>query len=364
MQIKEVTNYLATIIPTGFQESYDNAGLQVGNPNDEVRGVLISLDLTEAVADEAIDTGCNLIVTHHPFIFGGLKKIDASTASGRLVYKLISHGISVFSAHTNLDKLNNGVSALLAKHLGLTGLHVLAPEPDSLKQLVVYCPAPQSQALKNALYNAGAGNIGNYRHCSYSVDGAGTFEPLPGADPFLGTVGKPEKTAEERIEVIYPKALENNVLSAMRTAHPYEEPAFAILPLDNPNNDLGLGTIGRLPQPTDVRSFLSEVKQILHLPVIRHSALCRDTVEKVAVCGGSGAEFIGTAMAQGADIYLTADLKYHDFQKAAGQIVLGDIGHYESEQFAREFFYNKISEKFRIFAVRLATAESNFVGYM
>ena len=364
MKILEVIQYLNQIIPTGFQESYDNCGLQVGDTSAEITGVLISIDLTESVVDEAVENGCNLIVTHHPFLFKGVKRIDADSPAGKIIYKLVRNGIAVYSAHTSLDKLKTGVSALLAKRLGLIDTRILVPEQNSLKQLVVYCPKSHSQTLKDALYAAGAGNIGDYRHCSYSVDGTGTFEPLQGANPFVGEVGHDTATSEERIEMIYPRVFESKIVSALRANHPYEEPAFALIPLGNENADTGLGIIGTLPQETDVMDFLQKVKQTVGIPVVRHSGLCRKTVRTVALCGGAGAEFIGTAMAQHADIYLTADIKYHDFQAAAGHIVLADIGHYESEQFAKDFFYDKLSEKFRIFAIRIAKTETNFVGYM
>lgn len=364
MKILEIVKYLNQIIPPSYQENYDNCGLQIGDTSAEITGVLIAIDLTDAVVDEAIATRSNLIVTHHPFLFTGVKRIDADNPTGSIIYKLIGNGIAVYSAHTSLDKLKNGVSGMLAQRLGITSTKVLMPENGTLKQLVVYCPKAQSQDLKTALYNAGAGNIGNYRHCSYSVDGTGTFEPLQGASPFIGKVGNYTATAEERIEMVYPKKNENKIMSALLSSHPYEEPAFALLPMSNPNAELGLGIIGTLPQETDTRAFLEKVKKTTGIPVVRHSALCRGTVRTVALCGGAGAEFIGAAVAQNADIYLTADLKYHDFQKANGQIVVADIGHYESEQFAKDFFHEKISEKFRIFAVRTAEAETNYVGYM
>ena len=364
MKILDVVKYLDQLIPAGYQESYDNCGLQVGDTSAEVTGVLISLDLTEAVVDEAVETRSNLIVTHHPFIFTGLKRIDADSPAGRVIYKLIRNGIAVYSAHTSLDKLSDGVSAQLAKRLGLNNLRILAPDSDSLKQLVVYCPKEQSQQLKDALYAAGAGNIGNYRHCSYSVEGTGTFEPLQGANPFIGKVGNDTATAEERIEMVYPKAFEGRIVASLLANHPYETPAYSLIPLSNANPDVGLGMIGEFQEGIDIETFIKKVKQTVGIPVVRHSELCRKTVRTVALCGGAGAEFIGTAMAQNADIYLTGDLKYHDFQKAAGRIVVADIGHYESEQFAKEFFYDKLSEKFRIFAIRIAKTETNFVGYM
>ncbi len=364
MKILEVIQYLNQLIPPGYQESYDNCGLQVGDTTDDVTGVLIALDLTEAVVDEAVATHSNLIVTHHPFIFTGIKRIDADSPSGKIIYKLVRNGIAVYSAHTSLDKMKTGVSALLAERLGLANQRILAPEPNSLKQLVVYCPNEQSQQLKDALYTAGAGNIGNYRHCSYSVDGTGNFEPLQGANPFIGTVGQDTATAEERIEMIYPQVFESKIVSALRANHPYEEPAFALIPLGNGNSEIGLGIIGTLPQETDIKELLQKVKETVGIPIVRHSELCRKTVRTVALCGGAGAEFIGAAVAQKADIYITADLKYHDFQRAAGRIVVADIGHYESEQFAKDYFYDKISKKFRIFAVRIAETETNYVGYM
>ena len=244
MKIQEVVTYLDNLIPLGFQESYDNAGLQVGNPDSEVRGVLISIDLTPAVIEEAKEKGCNLIVTHHPFIFSGIKKINNATPTGKMVYELIRSDIAVYSSHTNLDKMNTGVSAILADHLGLSDLRVLVPEENSLKQLVVYCPKAESSSLRDALYAAGAGNIGNYRHCSYSVLGNGTFEPLMGANPFVGSVGNETVTEEERVEMIYPKALEKAVIKSLKANHPYEEPAYSLLPLTNVNAYMGFGMIG------------------------------------------------------------------------------------------------------------------------
>ena len=364
MKIQEVVTYLDNLIPLGFQESYDNAGLQVGNPDSEVRGVLISIDLTPAVIEEAKEKGCNLIVTHHPFIFSGIKKINNATPTGKMVYELIRSDIAVYSSHTNLDKMNTGVSAILADHLGLSDLRVLVPEENSLKQLVVYCPKAESSSLRDALYAAGAGNIGNYRHCSYSVLGNGTFEPLMGANPFVGSVGNETVTEEERVEMIYPKALEKAVIKSLKANHPYEEPAYSLLPLTNVNAYMGFGMIGQLSESQDVVPFLKKVKNILELPLVRHSALCFDKVKTVAVCGGAGASFIDVAVTQKADIYLTGDLKYHDFQKASGRIVIADIGHYESERFAKEYFYEKISKKFSTFAVQVSSENTNYVSYM
>ncbi len=364
MKIQEVVNYLNSLIPIGIQESYDNSGIQIGDAEAELKGVLISLDLTPKVVAEAMEKACNLIVTHHPFIFSGIKKITAGSPTGDLIYSLIRNGLAVYSAHTNLDKLNTGVSALLASHLGLQNAHVLVPEADSLKQLVVYCPKAEVAKLKEALYDAGAGRMGNYRHCSYTVSGCGTFEPLPGAEPFLGEVGHETATEEERVEMIYPKVFEKKIVETLKANHPYEEPAFALLPMTNANADLGLGIIGQLPDCLTAEAFLKSVKETLGLPMLRHSALCHKNVKTVAVCGGSGASFIEVALSQKADVFLTGDLKYHDFQKADGRIIVADIGHYESEQFAKEFFYDKISKKFSTFAVQVSDENTNFVSYM
>ena len=365
MKISEITSFIESVAPLAMQESYDNAGLIAGNRDAEATGALICLDVTEEVVDEAISLGYNLIVAHHPFVFGGLKKFSGDSPVERTLVKAIKNDIAVYAAHTNLDNmLANGVNSKIASKLGLTDTRILAPMSGNLRKIVVFAPASHAEAVRNAMLDAGAGHIGNYSHCSYNLQGQGTFKASNGCKPFVGEIGKTHFEDETRIETIAPAHTVGKVVSAMLAAHPYEEPAFDIYPLDNSFGQAGSGIIGTLPEPEDAAAFLQKVKKIFGCGVIRHTRLPESPIQTVAVCGGAGSFLIGDAMRAGADILLTADIKYHQFFDARYPFVLADIGHYESEQFTKELFYELLTGKFSNFAVRLTKVNTNPIKYV
>ena len=363
MKIKELTQYLETIAPLSYQESYDNSGLIVGDPNDEIKKALVSLDCTEAVVDEAIAKGCDIIISHHPIVFKGLKKFNNKNYVERTVIKAIKHNIALYAIHTNLDNVLGGVSSKIADKLMLEQQAILSPKSGLLKKLVVYVPRAHVEEVRQALFEAGAGSVGNYDECSYNTAGYGTFRPLQGANPVIGSIGTQERVEETKIEVIYPSNLERQIVVAMLASHPYEEVAYNIVTLDNVFQQVGSGVIGNLSEPLAGKEFLAYLKDKLKLQVIRHTALLDKPISRVAVCGGSGGFLLNDAKRSGADIFITADYKYHEFFDAEGQLVIADIGHFESEQFTQELLLDIIQKKFVNFAVLLTETDTNPIKY-
>ncbi len=364
MKIKEVISYLETIAPPIYQESYDNAGLIIGHPDTELKGVLFCLDSTEAVVDEAIQKGCNLIIAHHPIVFSGLKRFNWQNYIERTVMKAIKYDVCIYAAHTNLDNVRHGVNAKISEMLGLVNTQILAPKKQLLQKLYTFVPTAHSDLVRNALFSAGAGQVGNYDEASFNIVGAGTFRPGADATPFVGAAGKRHYDAEVKIEVVFPKHLQSKVVSMLLKNHPYEEPAYDIITIENANPEIGSGMVGELEEPMKEKVFLKFVKETMNTPVIRHTALLNRKIKKVAVCGGSGSQFLGKAMASGADIFITADYKYHQFFDANGKIVIADIGHFESEQFTIDLFYEFISKKFSNFALHKTEVNTNPVKYI
>ena len=362
IKISEITDHLETIAPVFLQESYDNAGLLIGDRTMDCTGIIICLDATEAVIDEAITQHCNLVVAHHPIVFRGLKKITGKNYVERTVLKAIKNDIAVYAIHTNLDNIKKGVSGAIAGKIGLKNVEVLQSREQLLKKLITFAPVTNAEAVRKAMFDAGGGELGKYSECSFNTEGTGTFKPLEGADPFVGTIGKRHEEKEVKIEVIFPAYLEQKLVQAMKEAHPYEEVAYDIISLGNYLSDVGSGIIGELETPADESSFLGQLKSAFNLAVIKHTHLTGKKVKKVAVCGGAGGFLIPVAMAAGADIYLTSDIKYHEFFDAEGML-LADIGHYESEQFTIELLYAILSEKFPNFAVRKTGVNTNPVHY-
>lgn len=363
MKIKEITSYLESIAPLSYQESYDNSGLIVGNPDDEVSKALISLDCTEQVVDEAIEKGCDIIISHHPIVFKGLKKFNNSNYVSRTVIKAIKNNIALYAIHTNLDNVLGGVSSKIAEKLELEQQAILSPKSGLLKKLVVYVPRAQVEEVRQALFDAGAGSIGDYDQCSYNSAGYGTFRPLPGANPSIGQVGTHERVEETKIEVIYPQHIERQVIVSMLAAHPYEEVAYHTITLDNKLQYVGSGIIGNLRQAMDAQEFLAYLKQKLQLHVIRHTKLSPNKISRIALCGGAGGFLLPEAKRSGADIFITADYKYHEFFDAEDDIIIADIGHYESEQFTQELLIDIIRKKFVNFAVLLTEIDTNPIKY-
>lgn len=363
MKLREVTSYLESLAPTSWQESYDNSGLLVGNPDDEVKGVLISLDCTEAVLDEAIQLGYNLIISHHPIVFKGLKRFNGNNYVERVVMKAIKNDIALYAIHTNLDNFHLGVNAKIAQKLGLQQTKVLAPKRGLLKQLKVYVPEEHAEGLRSGLFEAGAGAIGKYKECSFNTNGIGTFTPEDGADPFSGEVGKKHQAKELSVEVIYANHLESRILKAMFTHHPYEEVAYVIHSLENEFQEVGSGMIGELEHAMDEMDFLAFVKENLQTKVIRHTPLLHKPIKRVALCGGAGSFLLKQAMHLAADVFITGDFKYHEFFDAEERILINDIGHFESEQFTQELLIEIIQNKFPNFAVRLTEVNTNPINY-
>lgn len=359
MRIKDVTDVLERWAPPVLQEEYDNSGLQVGDPQAEVASALIALDCTEAVVEEAARGGHGLVIAHHPVIFRGLRSLTGRTGVERTLLAAVRHNVAIYAIHTNLDNVISGVNAEIAARLGLEGLEVLDPKPGQLRKLAVFVPHAHAEAVRNALFGAGAGQVGGYDECSFSTEGQGTFRGGEGTDPFVGRPGARHTEPETRVEVIYHAPLEAGILAALRAAHPYEEVAFDLVPLANPYRQVGAGAIGRLAVPLDEEAFLARVKAVFGAPVVRHTALRGRPVERVAVCGGSGAFLIGRARAAGADAYVTADVKYHQFFEAEGRLLLADIGHFESEQYTMHLIQRRLGQEMPTFATRLTDTVTN-----
>lgn len=363
MKLAEITGHLERLAPLNYQEDYDNSGLIVGQKSDEVTSALVALDCTEEVVDEAIRKGCNLIITHHPIVFKGLKKFNGTTYVERVVMKAIKNNIALYAIHTNLDHVSNGVSAKIASMLGLEATHILAPKAGLLKKLVCYCPQSHVEPLKAALFNAGAGEIGKYSECSFSSSGTGTFKAGVGADPFVGDMGVRHEESEYRIEVIYKVQDERSVVSAMKANHPYEEVAYDLLKLDNFFQEVGAGMVGTLPQPMSADDFLAHLKTAMQVEVIRYTRPPAKLISKVAVCGGSGSFLLKNAQSVGADAYVTADFKYHEFFDAENKLMICDIGHYESEQFTSSLLLDFLKQAVPDLNASVSETNTNPVHY-
>jgi dinuclear metal center YbgI/SA1388 family protein len=364
MNLREITSFLEMLAPLAFQEDYDNSGLIVGHPDKELTGALISLDCTESVVDEAIQLGLNLIISHHPIVFKGLKKFNGKTYVERVVMKAIKHDIAIYAIHTNLDHISTGVNKKICDKLGVKNPDILKPREDSLRKLVTFCPDSFAEELRDAMFKAGAGQIGNYSECSYNVSGLGTFKAGEGTKPFVGEPGKQHHESEIRIETIYSVNLEQKILSALFEKHPYEEVAYDLYSINNNHPKVGTGMIGDLERDFDELEFLNFVKEKFCAKVIRHTALRSKKIRKVAVCGGSGSFLLPNAISAGADIFISGDFKYHEFFDTEGKLIIADIGHFESEQFTQELLLDLIKEKFSNFALRLTTQNTNPINYL
>jgi dinuclear metal center YbgI/SA1388 family protein len=363
MRLKEITDYLEEYAPLSYQESYDNAGLICGNKDMQITGALICLDSTEAVLDEAIDKGCNLVIAHHPIVFSGLKKFNGNNYVERVIIKAIKNNIAIYAAHTNLDNVSDGVNHMICNKLGLKNTRVLVPQKGHLKRLITFCPENKAEELRKALFSAGAGKIGDYDECSFNTIGTGTFRAGENADPYVGEIGKQHQEKEIKIETIFPSRLESVIIQAMKKAHPYEEVAYDLINLDNQNQFIGGGMIGEVGG-LDEMEFLSFIKEKLRAKCVRYTSLRGKKISKVAVCGGSGSFMLKDAIRAGADVFITADFKYHQFFDADNQIVIVDVGHYESEQFTSELFYDILKKKFSTFALHLSKINTNPINYL
>lgn len=360
----DVAGIMETFAPLALQEGYDNCGLQVGSPLDVVTGILVCLDVTDEVIDEAIALDCNMIVSHHPLIFGGLKRLNGHTAVERMVIKAIRHGIALYAAHTNADAVGNGVSGRMAMKLGLEKCRVLSPLSGRLMKLITFVPVDHLSQVRDAIFEAGAGHIGHYDSCSFLVHGHGTFRGDAQSQPYVGNPGALHTESEVRIETVMPDYLSSRVVDALLMAHPYEEVAYDLYSLANQWGERGFGIIGQLPTSEEPLAFLNRVKAVFGCQSVRYSPLTTGEVTRVALCGGSGSELIKAAMAAKADVFITGDIKYHQFFEADGRMVIADIGHFESEQFTKELFFELLTEKLPNFAIHLSNINSNPINYL
>ena len=364
MIVQDVINHLEELAPLAYAEDFDNVGLLVGNKDSKVSGILVTLDTIEAVVDEAIENNCNLIVSFHPIIFQGLKKLTGKTYVERVVMKAIKNDIAIFAIHTALDNALQGVNDMICEQLELTNKRILIPQSETIKKLTTFVPKNESKKLREALFNVGAGEIGNYSHCSFNVNGIGTFNGNQNSNPVIGEKGITHEEEEVNITVTYAKHLETKILKTLFETHSYEEVAYEITTLENKNQHIGMGMIGELKEPMDENSFLNFLKTKMNTKAIRHSGLLDKPIKKVAVLGGSGSFAINAAKASDADIYITSDLKYHDFFTAENQMILADIGHYESEQFTKNLLVAYLTKKIINFAVVLSKINTNPVKYL
>lgn len=348
--------------PLHLQEGYDNAGVQVGDVNAEAKAAILCIDVTEAVIDEAIAVGANLVISHHPLIFRGLKKLTGKGDVERMVMKAVKHDIVIYSAHTNIDSARYGVSARMAQRLGLENVRVLAPQVGKQVKIVTFVPEGYADAVAQAMHAKGAGNIGDYDCCDYRIKGEGSFRAKEDAHPFVGNVGEVHHEPEVRVEVIANVANKDAIVRAMIAAHPYEEPAYDVLPLLNASPYDGIGVVGDI-QPMPAMQFLALLKRRFDVDAVKYCGNTDKEISRVALCGGSGAEFIGDAISSGADVYVTGDVKYHDFTGNSGRIMIADIGHYESEQFTKDIFYEIIRKKMPNFATYYAKSEIKQVKF-
>ena len=364
MKVKDIAAILETVAPLTYQESYDNCGLQVGNPNAAVTKALITLDVTEEVMEEATTNDCNLVIAHHPVIFSGLKKIIGRNYIERIVEKAIKKNIAIYAMHTNLDNMLNGVNAMIASKLGLEKTSILAPKQSTLSKLNTYVPKDSVDKVRAALFAAGAGNVGKYEECSFNIEGKGSFKPNAAANPTIGKAGGLTEWVEEvKLEVLVQQHLEAKVLQALFASHTYEEVAYELIPLCNTNQEIGAGIVGSLKIEMTENDFLSFLKNKINITCIRHTKFLNKPVKKVAICGGSGSFLLKEAMEASIDIFITADYKYHQFFDAEAKIIIADIGHYESEQYTRELIQHILTEKIPTFATLLSKTDTNPVKY-
>ena len=363
MFVSDIIKIIEDWAPIEYSEDFDNVGLLTGDPNSNCTGVLITLDTIELIVDEAIKKKCNLIVSFHPIIFSSLKKISKSDYVQKTIYKAIQNNISIYAIHTSLDNHKYGVNYKIAEKLNLINTQILLPKNDTLRKLIVNVPESNENDLLKALHNAGAGILGNYENCSFSIEGKGTFKGNELSKPNIGDPQKKTSIVEKQIQLVFQKHLESKILKTLFKNHPYESVAYDILNLSNLNPDIGMGIFGSLKKSINENDFIELLKKTFKTPLIRHSKLLGKPIKKVALLGGSGSFAINAAIKKQADIFLTSDLKYHNFFMAENKIVLMDIGHYESEQYTKNLIFDFLKEKLSSFAVVLSSINTNPVNY-
>jgi dinuclear metal center YbgI/SA1388 family protein len=364
MKIIDLISAIEVFAAPELQEDYDNAGLITGNGDRECSGVLCSLDVTLEVIKEAQASNCNLIISHHPIIFKGLKRINGKSYVENIIIEAIKNDIALYAAHTNLDNVLLGVNGMIAQKLGLKDIEVLQPKKRLLRRLITFAPVDKAEEVRKAVFNAGAGHIGQYSECSFNSEGTGTFKAEEGADPYVGEIGKQHQEKEIKIEIVYPFYLETQVVKALVKHHPYEEVAYDIFTMENSHLGMGSGVVGYLEAPMEEKGFLNLLKERFAANGIRYTSLLGKPIQKVAVCGGAGSFLLKKAISSQADIYITGDVKYHEFFDAEGKIVLADIGHYESEQYTVELLCDLLLKKFPTFAVLKSSVNTNPVNYL
>lgn len=364
MVVSEVIKIIEDFAPPALAESFDNVGLMVGDKSMRVRGILLTLDVFEESVDEAVERGLNLIITHHPLIFSPLKSLTGKNYIERVIIRAIKQGVAIYSAHTNIDSVSGGVSFKLGEKLGLGNMRVLCPVKNNLLKLVIYSPVNYSNSIRKALADTDSGSIGAYDSCSFSSMGEGRFRALSGAKPFVGEINNLHTEREERIETIIQRHKLASTLAVLRRVHPYEEMAYDVLPLENIDPSVGLGVVGEFEEEMSLHDFLGGVKRILDIPAIKYSKPVKNMIKRVALCGGAGASFISDAIGSGADIYITGDLKYHDYFIPEGRITIADVGHFESEQFTLDIFYDVLIKKITNFTVCKTALNCNPINYL
>jgi len=364
MKIKKIITVLEEMAPLAYAEDFDNVGLLLGNQEDEATGVLVCHDALESVIDEAITKNCNLVVCFHPILFSGIKKITGKNYVERSVLKAIKNDIAIYAIHTALDNHKNGVNKIFCDALGLINTKILIPKPNFIQKLVTYTIPENVEKVRKALFDVGAGKIGNYEDCSFTSQGVGTYMGNENSNPEIGERFEFVEAQEIKIEVIFEKHLQSKILNALFKNHIYEEVAYQIYDLQNTHQNIGLGMVGELEKPISEVEFLETVKTKMQCGGIRHSSLLGKSIKKVAVLGGSGSFAIKNAIQAGADVFLTSDLKYHNFYEAENQMVLADIGHYESERYTKNYIVDYLKEKITNFAIVLSEENTNPVKYL
>ncbi|MGB1042836.1 MAG: Nif3-like dinuclear metal center hexameric protein [Tenacibaculum sp.] len=364
MQIKDVTSYIEQLAPLSYAEDFDNVGLLIGDYATKVTGVLVTLDTLEETVDEAIAKNCNLIISFHPIIFSGLKRINGNSYVERVVLKAIQNNIAIYATHTALDNVNNGVSAKMCEVLGLENCKTLIPKKGIIKKLTTYVQKEKANDLRSKLFETGAGNIGNYDNCSFNLEGIGSFRGNEHSNPVIGKKGELMQEEETAISITFDSYLEGNILNALFKNHPYDEVAYEVITLNNSNQNVGMGMIGEFSSAMNEKDFLQFVKKTFKTDCVRHSQLLNKTIKKVAVLGGSGSFAIKNAIRAKADAYISADFKYHEFFSAEKRILLADVGHYESEQFTKNLLVDYLSKKFSTFAIILSEKSTNPIHYI
>lgn len=363
MKLQHIQDILEEMAPLPYAEDFDNVGLLVGNPNNTCTGILVCHDALESVIEEAVSKKCNLVVCFHPILFSGIKKITGKNYVERAIIKAIKNDIAIYAVHTALDNHPNGVNKIFCDALGLIHTKILVPKTNFIKKLVTYTVPDNSETLRNALFEAGAGKIGNYEDCSFNSKGIGTYLGNEYSNPEIGNRFEFITSEEIKIEVTFEKHLESKIIKALFKNHIYEEVAYELYELTNSHQNIGLGMIGELKEPMPATDFLALVKDTMQCGGIRHSILLEKPIKKVAVLGGSGSFAIKSAIQQGADIFLTADLKYHQFYEAENELIIADIGHFESERYTKNYIVDYLTKKIPNFAINLSEENTNPVKY-